>query len=229
VVGVLNRTSHVALTIVVKFTMTCCGASATFSRELGPKIVLVSTWRHDPANLEIADVVPDARPRSRGEEVREWLSTSEVGVRAGAPKPAISTVEVFKQTLLKAKSITYLPVPGVPQMLSRIGIADDIKSKTTIPNTDVVSELVAKGEVEVGIVVHHPNPYNAGSRAGRTTSTGDQGYNDVRGWDQRELTIALRSQRSAQVSAQRRSAQGYSQTRHGASPLIVLGHRRSRV
>src|SRR5689334_8824159 len=35
-----------------------------------------------------------------------------VGVRAGAPKPDISTVEKFKQTVLKAKSITYLAVPG---------------------------------------------------------------------------------------------------------------------
>ena len=86
---------------------------------------------------------------------RVILSRSDVGVevRADAPKPDISTVAAFKQALLKAKSITYLPVPGVPQMLERIGIADAIKNKTTIPNTDIVSELVAKGEVELGIVV----------------------------------------------------------------------------
>jgi molybdate transport system substrate-binding protein len=76
-----------------------------------------------------------------------------VEVRAGAPKPDISTVAAFKQALLNAKSITYLPTPGVPQMLERIGIADAIKSKSTIPDTDIVSELVAKGEVELGIVV----------------------------------------------------------------------------
>jgi molybdate transport system substrate-binding protein len=76
-----------------------------------------------------------------------------VGVRAGALKPDISTVENFKQTLLKAKSITYLSVPGVPQMLERIGIADAIKSKVIIPDDDVGSELVAKGEVELVIVV----------------------------------------------------------------------------
>jgi molybdate transport system substrate-binding protein len=76
-----------------------------------------------------------------------------VGVRAGAPKPDISTVEAFKQTLLDAKSTAYLPVPGVPQMLARIGLADALKSKTTIPDTDIVSELVAKGEIELVIVV----------------------------------------------------------------------------
>jgi molybdate transport system substrate-binding protein len=76
-----------------------------------------------------------------------------VGVRAGASKPDISSVEAFKQTLLNAKSITYLPVPGVPQMLERIGMANAIKSKAVIPDDDIGSELVAKGEVELVIVV----------------------------------------------------------------------------
>jgi molybdate transport system substrate-binding protein len=89
------------------------------------------------------------------EDSRILLVRSDVGVevRAGAPKPNISTVEAFKQTLLNAKSITYLPVPGVPQMLERLGIADAVKSKATVPDTDIVSELVAKGEIELGIVV----------------------------------------------------------------------------
>jgi molybdate transport system substrate-binding protein len=88
-------------------------------------------------------------------DTRALLVRSDVGVevRAGAPKPDISTVAAFKQALLNAKSITYLPTPGVPQMLERIGIADAIKSKSTLPDTDIVSELVAKGEVELGIVV----------------------------------------------------------------------------
>ncbi len=86
---------------------------------------------------------------------RTVLVRSDVGVevRAGAAKPDISTVEAFKQTLLNAKSVTYLPVPGVPQMLERLGIAEAVKPKATVPNSDIVSELVAKGEVELGIVV----------------------------------------------------------------------------
>ena len=75
-----------------------------------------------------------------------------VAVRAGAPKPDISSVEAFKRALLNAKSITYLPVPGVPQIIERLGIKDAIASKVTVPNTDLSSELVAKGEIELGIV-----------------------------------------------------------------------------
>jgi molybdate transport system substrate-binding protein len=88
-------------------------------------------------------------------DTRTLLVSSEVGVevRAGALKPDISTVAAFKQALLNAKSITYLPSPGVPQMLEQLGVVDAIKSKSTIPHTDIVSELVAKGEVELGIVV----------------------------------------------------------------------------
>ncbi len=76
-----------------------------------------------------------------------------VGVRAGATKPDISSVEAFKRALLNAKSIGYLPTASVPQLIERLGIADAIKSKVTIPASDIVSELVAKGELELGVVV----------------------------------------------------------------------------
>ena len=38
-------------------------------------------------------------------------------------------------------------------MFERLGVAEAIKSKVTQPDSDIVSELVAKGEVELGIVV----------------------------------------------------------------------------
>jgi len=88
-------------------------------------------------------------------DTRTNLVRSGVGVevRAGAPKPDISSVEAFKRALLNAKSIGYLKVAGVPQLIDRLGITDAIKSKVTMPDTDIVSELVAKGEIELGIVV----------------------------------------------------------------------------
>ena len=79
-----------------------------------------------------------------------------VEVRAGARKPDISSVEAFKRALLDAKSIAYLKVGSgiyLAGLLERLGIAEAIKSKVTRPESDIVSELVAKGEVELGIVV----------------------------------------------------------------------------
>jgi molybdate transport system substrate-binding protein len=86
---------------------------------------------------------------------RTNLVRSGVGVevRAGAPKPDISSVEAFKRALLNAKSVGYLPVGGVVQLIERLGLTDALKSKVTIPTTDIVSELVAKGEIELGVVV----------------------------------------------------------------------------
>lgn len=76
-----------------------------------------------------------------------------VEVRTGAPKPDISSVEAFKHALLNAKSVGYLSVGGVQELVDRLGITDAIKPKVTIPNTDIVSELVAKGDLDLGVVV----------------------------------------------------------------------------
>jgi molybdate transport system substrate-binding protein len=86
---------------------------------------------------------------------RTSLVRSGVGVevRKGAPKPDISSVEAFKRALLNAKSLGYLPAGGVIQLVERLGLTDALKAKVTIPNTDIVSELVAKGEIELGVVV----------------------------------------------------------------------------
>jgi len=92
-------------------------------------------------------------------DTRTNLVRSGIGleVRAGAPKPDISSVEAFKRTLLGAKSIAYLKEGAsglyIAGLLDRLGIADVIKSRVTRPDTDIVSELVAKGEIEIGMVV----------------------------------------------------------------------------
>jgi len=89
---------------------------------------------------------------------RTGIARSGIGVevRAGARKPDISSVEALKRALLDAKSIAYLNVGSgiyIHGLLERIGIADAVKSKVIRPQSDIVSELVAKGEVELGMVV----------------------------------------------------------------------------
>jgi molybdate transport system substrate-binding protein len=80
-----------------------------------------------------------------------------VAVRRGAPKPDISTVEAFKRTLLAAKSITYLKEGAstlhLDRVFAQLGIADALKAKAVKPDTEAVSEMVAAGEVELGIIV----------------------------------------------------------------------------
>lgn len=86
-----------------------------------------------------------------GSKVLLMRSANAVLVRAGAPKPDVNSVEAFKRTLLNAKSIAYLPVPGVPQLIEKLGLKDALAARTTIPKSDIVAELVAKGEVELAI------------------------------------------------------------------------------
>ena len=80
-----------------------------------------------------------------------------VAVKRGAPKPDIGTVEAFKQTMLNAKSITYLKEGAstihLNKVLAQLGIADALAAKTVKPSTEAVSEMVAAGEVEIGIIV----------------------------------------------------------------------------
>jgi molybdate transport system substrate-binding protein len=80
-----------------------------------------------------------------------------VAVKRGAPKPDISTVEAFKRTLLEAKSITYLKEGAstlhLVKVFAQLGIVDALKAKTVQPMTESVSEAVAAGEIELGIIV----------------------------------------------------------------------------
>jgi molybdate transport system substrate-binding protein len=78
-----------------------------------------------------------------------------VGVRAGAPKPDISTTEAFKKALLAAKSVGYSTGPSgvyVIKLFQRLGIADEIKGKLKQTPTGVfVGTLLASGEAEIGV------------------------------------------------------------------------------
>ena len=80
-----------------------------------------------------------------------------VAVRRGAPVPDIGNVEAFKQTLLKAKSITYLKEGAstiyLNRLFERLGIAEQLRDKTIKPDTESVSEKVAAGDVELGLIV----------------------------------------------------------------------------
>jgi molybdate transport system substrate-binding protein len=77
-----------------------------------------------------------------------------IAVKAGAPKPDISSPDAVKRALLTAKSIAYSDsASGVylsTEMFEKLGIADAMKDKARkIPATPV-GEIVANGEAEIG-------------------------------------------------------------------------------
>jgi len=111
-----------------------------------PFDIFVST----PATVDALFKSGVLAPDSRTNLVRSGIG---VEVRTGVPKPDISSVDAFKRALLSAKSVAYLAVGGVVELVERLGLTESIKSKVTIPTTDIVSELVAKGEIELGVVV----------------------------------------------------------------------------
>lgn len=78
-----------------------------------------------------------------------------VAVRAGTPKPDVSTVEAFKQVLLKAKIIA---IPGstggiwlTTDLFPRLGIAERINVKVTPRGRDATG-LVAVGGADVAVM-----------------------------------------------------------------------------
>jgi molybdate transport system substrate-binding protein len=77
-----------------------------------------------------------------------------VAVKAGAPKPDISSPEALKRALLATKTIAYSDsASGVyvsTEMFKKLGIEEEMKGKARqIPATPV-GEIVAKGEAEIG-------------------------------------------------------------------------------
>jgi molybdate transport system substrate-binding protein len=77
-----------------------------------------------------------------------------LSVRAGAPKPNISTVESYRAALLGARSIGYsrgCSGTNVGEGITQLGIADQLAAKTTRTENGPVTDYLARGEVEVGI------------------------------------------------------------------------------
>ena len=83
-----------------------------------------------------------------------------VAVKAGAPKPDISTPEAFKKTLLAAKSITFLPASAagsyILRLFERLGIEEEMKLKTVAQDQPTaIVPAVVNGEAELAVFVNN--------------------------------------------------------------------------
>lgn len=120
-----------------------------------------------PARLdrgEPADVVILARPAldalaakgqvKAGSQADVVLSLMGLVVRAGEPRPDISTLEAFRRALLEAKSIAYsASASGTylsTELFPRLGVWDAIRDKSKRIVSERVARVVARGEAELG-------------------------------------------------------------------------------
>ena len=90
----------------------------------------------------------------QGSRVDLARSGVAVGVKAGARKPDISSVDALKRTILNAKSIGYSTGPSgnyIITLFEKLGVLDQVKPKMKQTATGVfVGSIIASGEVEIG-------------------------------------------------------------------------------
>jgi molybdate transport system substrate-binding protein len=93
-----------------------------------------------------------------GSAVPFAVASLGVAVRAGLPKPDISTVEAYKAALLAAKSIGYsrgCSGAHAAQGIAELGLTETLKPKTTFTGNGPVIDYLARGEFDLGIQQHN--------------------------------------------------------------------------
>jgi molybdate transport system substrate-binding protein len=140
---------------------------AEFERTTGHKVSII--WGNaatlktrylegEPADVAVltAAAIDDLAKAGKLAGSRVDLARSGMGlaVKAGAPKPDISSPEALKRTLLAAKSVGYSTqgASGIyfATVIERLGIAAEVKAKHK-DTTGAVGELIASGEAEIGV------------------------------------------------------------------------------
>src|SRR5262244_3818462 len=174
ILGVLGSIPHGAAMAADLVILTNQGATpgvkelaAAFSRASGHKVTVIQA---DDAVLQqrlndgTADLIT-GNPGPIDELVRIGrVAASTVtpfvraglglSVRAGAPKPDISTVEAYKATLLAAKSIGYsrgCSGTNIGEGIEQLGLTEQLKNKTIFTTGGPVTDYLARGDFEIGI------------------------------------------------------------------------------
>jgi molybdate transport system substrate-binding protein len=134
------------------------GHKVIVSFEVGPSL-MQKVNSNAPADVvaHYPDAIDDLIKQGKVVGSRVDFARAGVGVavKAGAPKPDISTPEAFRRAMLAAKSIAYARTGAsgiiTAKLLERLGLAEPLKDKVKLVDGVPVAEVVAKGEAEIGM------------------------------------------------------------------------------
>ena len=140
-----------------------------FSRATGHTVTVVQVGQGAALDRRLASDAPGdlitGNPGPIAELVRQGkvvgstvtpfaLAGLGLSVRAGAPKPDISTPEAYRAALLAAKSIGYshgCSGTHIAQGIEKLGLTEPLKAKTIFTDDGPVVDYVRRGDVEIGI------------------------------------------------------------------------------
>jgi molybdate transport system substrate-binding protein len=141
--------------------------AAAFSLGGGHKVTVIQEGgaalerrlNEGPGDLITGNPEPMAELVKKGKVVASTvtpfvLAGLGLAVRAGAPKPDISTPEAYKAALLAAKSIGYsrgCSGTNIGDGIERLGLTEQLKAKTIFTGNGPVTDYLAKGDFEIGI------------------------------------------------------------------------------
>jgi molybdate transport system substrate-binding protein len=141
--------------------------AAAFSRASGHHVTVIQVEgealerRIDEGHADLVTANPDAidelvrKRKAVAQTITPFvLAGLGLSVRAGAPKPDISTVDAYTATLLAARSIGYsrgCSGTHVAAGIAQLGLTERLKDKTTLTGGGPVTDYLARGDFDIGI------------------------------------------------------------------------------
>jgi molybdate transport system substrate-binding protein len=168
--GLTAEAAEVILKVADPLTAVIKGLGPQFERDTGHKLIVKFTpgpiVKRDIDAGEAFDLaisitpVIDALIREHkivaGIRADVAYSGVGVGVRAGAPKPDISSVEAFKRALLNVNSVAFAAEGAsgtyFRNLVERLGISEQMKTKLKPLSFDALIKAVPSGEAEMVVV-----------------------------------------------------------------------------